>query len=265
MTSRKTGALAALLATLTVVVAVTAATAPAASSDPIVIGWAFDGKGNMAPFDGPALAAANVRVKQINAKGGVNGRKLRIITCDTQNNAPAKAKACAASLIGKGADIVFVTCDVDFATPVVAGGDQPRDPRGRTVHRHRPDGAEALRHEGQARLQLRQRRAGRGVGDGRVRVEAGLEDRRARHEHAARLLQERRPGVRGPVHPARREGRRAGELRDRCQQREHRRQPPERRQGGRDRDVDRVRRAARARVGSSLARQPDADPQLVGR
>ena len=118
MTRRRTGALAAMLATL-VAVATVAASAPAATSDPIVIGWAFDGKGNMAPFDGPALAAANVRVKQINGRGGVNGRKLQIITCDTQNNAPAKAKSCAASLIGKGADIVFVTCDVDFATPVV--------------------------------------------------------------------------------------------------------------------------------------------------
>ena len=119
MTARKTGVLAALFATLAVVAAVTAATAPAAKSDPIIIGWAYDGKGNMAPFDGPALAAANVRVQQINARGGVNGRKLRIITCDTQNNNPAKAKACAAGLIGKGADIMFVTCDVDFATPVV--------------------------------------------------------------------------------------------------------------------------------------------------
>ena len=119
MTARKTGVLATLFATLAVVAAVTAATAPAAKSDPIIIGWAYDGKGNMAPFDGPALAAANVRVQQINARGGVNGRKLRIITCDTQNNNPAKAKACAAGLIGKGADIMFVTCDVDFATPVV--------------------------------------------------------------------------------------------------------------------------------------------------
>ena len=132
----------------------------------------------MAPFDGPALAAAKVRVKQINARGGVNGRKLVIKTCDTQNNNPAKAKACAASLIGKGADIMFVTCDVEFAAPVVAGGDQPRHPRGRAVHRHRPDGAEAVRREGPARLQLRQRRAGRGLGDGRGRVEARAGRRR---------------------------------------------------------------------------------------
>ncbi|HET7367342.1 MAG TPA: ABC transporter substrate-binding protein [Gaiella sp.] len=119
MRHRKTGAFVALLATLTAVLAVIAASASAASSSPIVIGWAFDSKGNMAPFDGPALAAAKVRVSQINAKGGVLGRKLQIRTCDTQNNNPAKAKSCAASLIGGGANIVFTTCDVDYATPVV--------------------------------------------------------------------------------------------------------------------------------------------------
>ena len=57
----------------------------------------------MAPFDNPALAAARIRVGQVNAKGGVNGRPLKIITCDTQNNNPAKAKSCAASLLGQGA------------------------------------------------------------------------------------------------------------------------------------------------------------------
>ena len=118
MTRSKTGVLAGLLATLTVIAAIAAATASAAKP-PITIGWAYDGKGNMAPFDGPALAAAQVQVKAVNARGGVNGRKLRILTCDTQNNNPAKAKSCAASLIDKGADVMFVTCDVDYATPVV--------------------------------------------------------------------------------------------------------------------------------------------------
>ena len=47
------------------------------------------------------------------------GRPLRIDTCDTNNNNPAKAKPCAAQPLGKGAHIMFVTCDVDFATPVV--------------------------------------------------------------------------------------------------------------------------------------------------
>ena len=90
-----------------------------AAGTPIVIGWAFDGKGSMAPFDGPALAAAELRVKQWNAKGGVDGRQLEITTCDTQGNKPATAKACADKLIGGGANIIFTTCDVDLAAPVV--------------------------------------------------------------------------------------------------------------------------------------------------
>jgi branched-chain amino acid transport system substrate-binding protein len=90
-----------------------------AETGPISIGWAYDSKGQMAPFDGPALAAAKIRVDDINAEGGVDGRQLEIKTCDTQNNDPAKAKACATSLLDGGADIMFVTCDVDFATPVV--------------------------------------------------------------------------------------------------------------------------------------------------
>jgi branched-chain amino acid transport system substrate-binding protein len=93
--------------------------AATAAKKPIVIGWAFDSKGQMAPFDNPALAAAKIRVAQINAKGGVGGRKFQIKTCDTQNNNPARAKSCAANLLGGGASIMFTTCDVDFATPVV--------------------------------------------------------------------------------------------------------------------------------------------------
>lgn len=100
------------------VLAATAA-AQVSAAKPIVIGWAFDSKGAMAPFDGPALAAAQVRVKQLNARGGVMGRPFQIITCDTQGNKPAVAKACATKLIGQGADVIFTTCDVDLASPVV--------------------------------------------------------------------------------------------------------------------------------------------------
>jgi branched-chain amino acid transport system substrate-binding protein len=110
----------ALVATVAVALAgATGGSASVAQGSPILIGWAHDSKGNMAPFDGPALAAAQIRVKQINAKGGVNGRPLRIITCDTQGNSPTRAKSCARRLLGQNIHIMFTTCDVDFATPVV--------------------------------------------------------------------------------------------------------------------------------------------------
>src|SRR3954447_27078840 len=109
-----------LVAAAALVLAATAAARTQASSaSPIVIGWAFDSKGSMAPFDGPALAAAQVRVKQINAKGGVGGRPLNIVTCDTQWNAPARAKACARQLLAKNPQVIFTTCDVELAAPVV--------------------------------------------------------------------------------------------------------------------------------------------------
>jgi branched-chain amino acid transport system substrate-binding protein len=91
----------------------------APSAKPVVIGWAFDQSGQMAPFDDPALAAAKIRIKKLNARGGAAGHKFVIKTCDTQNNDASKAKSCALSLIAQGANILFTTCDVDYATPVV--------------------------------------------------------------------------------------------------------------------------------------------------
>jgi branched-chain amino acid transport system substrate-binding protein len=116
------GALAALIAAAAAIAALAGTSgghAAAAAKKPIIIGWAFDSSGQMAPFDNPALAAAKIRIGQINGKGGAGGRKFQIKTCDTQNNDPAKAKSCALSLLGAGASIIFTTCDVDYATPVV--------------------------------------------------------------------------------------------------------------------------------------------------
>ena len=50
-------------AALVFVAAAAARTHTAAKKGPIVIGWAHDSTGSMAPFDGPALAAAQLRLK----------------------------------------------------------------------------------------------------------------------------------------------------------------------------------------------------------
>ena len=118
------GALLALLGAAVAVAALVAtsggraASAKVSAKKPLVIGWAYDKAGQMAPFDNPALAAAKIRVKQLNARGGAAGHKFVIKTCDTQNNNASKAKSCALSLLGQGATILFTTCDVDYATPV---------------------------------------------------------------------------------------------------------------------------------------------------
>jgi branched-chain amino acid transport system substrate-binding protein len=103
-------------AAVAAVAVVGGSTAATQQAKVVTIGWAFDGNGAMAPFDGPALATAKTRVAQVNK---ASKTKLRLITCNTQGNKPAIAKACATKLLGRGADIIMTTCDVDLAAPVV--------------------------------------------------------------------------------------------------------------------------------------------------
>jgi branched-chain amino acid transport system substrate-binding protein len=119
--SSRVGLILALAVLAGVVLAATAAahTKKQSAAAPIVIGWAFDSKGAMAPFDGPALAAAKLRIAYWNGKGGVDGRQIQLRTCDTQGNKPTVAKACALKLLSGGANVIFTTCDVDLAAPVV--------------------------------------------------------------------------------------------------------------------------------------------------
>ena len=121
MTSRKRARWALLIvaaAALVLAAAAAARTHSSAAKKPIVIGWAHDSTGPMAPFDGPALAAAQIEIAKINKKG-VDGRKVVLKTCDTQGDKAPASTACANKLIGEGANIIFTTCDVDLAAPVV--------------------------------------------------------------------------------------------------------------------------------------------------
>ncbi|MGH3041362.1 MAG: ABC transporter substrate-binding protein [Gaiellaceae bacterium] len=96
-------------------------TAPATdeeSGEPIIIGAAVDLTGQMAPFDGPAVTAAELQVAKINEAGGVDGRQLELRVIDHQLD-PERTKSAAIELIDDGADVLLVTCDVDFATPAV--------------------------------------------------------------------------------------------------------------------------------------------------
>ena len=93
---------------------VAGASAKPSGSEPIIIGAAMDLTANMAAYDTPALYAVQARAKKINAEGGVLGRRIEVRVCNHQLK---RQKACAASLIGQGADIGLVTCDVEFAAP----------------------------------------------------------------------------------------------------------------------------------------------------
>jgi branched-chain amino acid transport system substrate-binding protein len=116
---RKRLALGAAAALVAVFAAVVGATSASGAKGTIIIGYAADLSGQMAPFDNPALAAARLEAKKINGLGGVLGKKLEIISCDTQNSKPDVSKSCVDNVISKGAVIGMVTCDVDFATAAI--------------------------------------------------------------------------------------------------------------------------------------------------
>jgi branched-chain amino acid transport system substrate-binding protein len=107
-----------LVAAVAGIIAATAAarTDSGAAKPPIVIGAVVDLTKNMAPFDAPALLAAQLQIKAINAKGGVNGRKLKMVFLNDQLD-PAQTKQFALQMLQKKVDIGWVTCDVNYAAP----------------------------------------------------------------------------------------------------------------------------------------------------
>jgi branched-chain amino acid transport system substrate-binding protein len=92
-----------------------------AKGKPIVIGAAIDFTALMAPTDDPALYGAQVEANKINAAGGVDGHKIVFDVANTQLK-PDQTRADALNLVSKGANIVWVTCDVDFSTPSIEVG-----------------------------------------------------------------------------------------------------------------------------------------------
>ena len=224
----------------TVAIAALAATtggraAPAAKKGPVVIGWAYDKSGQMAPFDNPALAAAKIRIKQINAKGGAAGHKFQIKVCDTQNNDATKAKACALKLLGQGANVIFTTCDVDFATPVVQaaigrgklavapciGTDQMGPKRFGKKGKLAFSFGNVAQDEGSAMAEYAHRRGWKTAG-------LATNTLLVYFKNVVQAFDKRFRALGGKI-------------------------------------VDRVRGAARVRLGPALPQQQDADPQLVGR
>jgi branched-chain amino acid transport system substrate-binding protein len=89
--------------------------APAAKK-PIIIGAAIGQTGALSGFDVPASQAAQFAVDNINAKGGVLGRPLKIIYVNT-DSVPANGTAAADELISEGAQLILVSCDFDYGSP----------------------------------------------------------------------------------------------------------------------------------------------------
>lgn len=88
------------------------------SDKPILIGIAAAKTGGLSPVDLQPAQAFQMRVKEINAVGGVSGRKLTVKWIDTQSDKALAANA-AQELMSQGAAVIIVTCDFDYSAPAV--------------------------------------------------------------------------------------------------------------------------------------------------
>jgi branched-chain amino acid transport system substrate-binding protein len=87
--------------------------------------------GEVAPLTGPAATVGTrlnkvttMWVEEINAKGGINGRKIELTTCNDENR-PEKAVACARDMIEKGAVMILgnsLTASLRAIQPLVKQG-----------------------------------------------------------------------------------------------------------------------------------------------
>lgn len=85
------------------------------SGPPIIIGAAVALSGPLAPTDDGPYKAMQFAVDDLNAKGGLLGRPLKLIVSDTKSDISYGATS-AQNVIDKGAAMVVVTCDYDYGS-----------------------------------------------------------------------------------------------------------------------------------------------------
>lgn len=84
-----------------------------AAGGEIKIGFAIAQSGWMNAYDGPPYEGARMAIDDINAKGGVLGKKLVVVTADTRSDQTEGAKA-GQAVIADGAQFMVVSCDYDM-------------------------------------------------------------------------------------------------------------------------------------------------------
>ncbi|MDB5518337.1 MAG: livK, partial [Tardiphaga sp.] len=86
------------------------------ADDGITIGMAVAFSGWMEAYDGEATKMAQLWVEQTNAKGGLLGKKIKVISGDTKTDRVEGAKV-GKDLIDQGANLLLVSADYDYGAP----------------------------------------------------------------------------------------------------------------------------------------------------
>jgi branched-chain amino acid transport system substrate-binding protein len=95
------------------VVSAGAATSARSAGAPIIVGYSIAKTGGFATYDGELEAGGKIAAAAINAKGGVLGRMIKIIDCDTMTQL-SQSGPCAQQLIAAGAQVIIGTSDYDY-------------------------------------------------------------------------------------------------------------------------------------------------------
>ena len=74
----------------------------------ITIGFATAASGFMEAYDKPAQDAAMIRIDEINAAGGLNGKQIKVVTADTKSD--PNAHTCTLFRFNTITDIFADTC-----------------------------------------------------------------------------------------------------------------------------------------------------------
>jgi branched-chain amino acid transport system substrate-binding protein len=109
------GLRAAVLATLAAL-SMAAASLPAAAEEPLKIGFGMAETGPLAGTGKSALLAMNIWAEDVNAKGGLLGRQVKLVHYDDQSN-PANVPALYAKLIDLDKVDLIIS---GYATPIIA-------------------------------------------------------------------------------------------------------------------------------------------------
>jgi branched-chain amino acid transport system substrate-binding protein len=87
-----------------------------AAEDEVVVGFAASYSGWMQAYSQPSTNAAMIAIDDINAKGGLLGKKIRAVIADAKTDRVEGAKA-GQKVLNDGAQMVAVDCDYDFGAP----------------------------------------------------------------------------------------------------------------------------------------------------
>jgi branched-chain amino acid transport system substrate-binding protein len=113
---RKTTIILSLLIMLSMLITACGGAQQKAEAKPILIGGALALTGINAPIDEPAMRGIELAVDELNAKGGILGRKVEFVNLDSKSD-PVTSSNVGVQLVERGANAIIPAADFDMGGP----------------------------------------------------------------------------------------------------------------------------------------------------